>query len=116
MTNNINLVTKYSLYNTSKIIIYKNLNANELICEIEDKKIIDDLMIQLQAVERVGLCDCRPEYTLVFIGPDYQELVFGYQNYPDHFYLRYSGQDREEQYLPSKEFYNLLNEESENLH
>jgi len=105
----VNLVNKYTLSMADKVEI-KGENFDE---EAKGKKIIIDdassiqrIISNLKSVKKSPLCDCKPRFKLLFYKQKEIILILGFQNYEEHYYLRYNN---EEQFIPNEDFFIFLN-------
>lgn len=112
MSAKVNLVEKLGLVNITKIVIEKEPFAKKNSGRkftIKRKSEIRKILTELAVLEKESICDCEPEYKIMFYKKDLF-IEIGYQGYADHYYLRYKTDEKEEQAKPSKEFYDIINE------
>jgi hypothetical protein len=105
----VNLVERFNLYEIDKIEIKGedfDKEVREKIFILDKKPEIDKLIEGLKSVENQPLCDCKPRFRLLLYKQEQLILDLGFQNYDDHYYLRYKN---EEQFVPDKEFLESLN-------
>lgn len=105
----VNLVAKFNLDGIDRIKIRgedfdKEVKGKVFI--VDKKPEIDKIVNSLRSVKSQPLCDCKPRFKLLLYNQGQFILDLGFQNYDDHYYLRYKN---EEQFVPDKEFLEFLN-------
>ena len=105
----IDLIEKFKLYAIDKIEIKGESFDKEVkgkIFIVAEKSKVEKIINNIKFVNKSSLCDCRPRFKILFYNQEQIVLDLGFQNYENHYYLRYRN---DEQFIPSKDLFDYLN-------